>query len=105
VLFRSCDFCKEPFGGKPAAAKASPAKEISKQVLAKAATDDKVAQQLLCLDNAEKVPSVPGWLRPAAWALITIIVIGTMCLLAIFMAKQSAWEDQAAQQRRFQRQP
>ena len=101
---RWCDFCKEPFLKKPAppptpgTPPAAPAPD--KEVLAKAAEDPALARQLLRLDQ-EQIPAAPGWLRWAAWSLLGAVVIIAMVLAGVFLAKQSAWEDDAAVERRF----
>ncbi|MDD5657453.1 MAG: hypothetical protein PHF00_09405 [Elusimicrobia bacterium] len=101
-----CDFCKEPFAKKAAPPEIpdAPPSGPSKEVLARAAQDAALARDLLRSDQ-DKIPAAPDWLRWAAWLLLGAVVIFAMTMLGIFLAKRSAWEDDAAVSRRFEQRP
>ena len=86
-----CDFCKEPFKKKAAPAP-SPDQEPRLGPEALKLTPEELA----FLDDSGKIPSLPPWVRYAAWALVGIWLVWGLIAGALLLRRRQAREMEPA---------
>ena len=95
-----CDFCKEPFRKAGRAPAPAPSPEAAAPQAAGEKKQglpwDEIPSEILALDSGGKIPSLPPWVRRAAWAVLGAWVIMLMVLVGAYLGRQKALEQGAA---------
>ena len=80
-----CDFCKEPFRKGPPPPRLSPP---ATPPVPEGKRNGAPPAEFAHLDPGERIPTMPPWVRLAAWAFVGFWFVWGMVLLGFYLGKQ-----------------
>ena len=93
-----CDFCKEPFNKKKAPQPVPASPTPAPGPLLPKGAEALIPPEFVGLDAGEKVPTLPRWVRPAAWAIVALWVVWGVALLGYYLGKAQPRQEPVAGQ-------